>query len=45
MLAGVTAEFNLTDTNWLPGQSFLGHGYNALYANPLVGASANGGAP
>ena len=45
MLACVTADLNLTETNWLPGQSFLGHGYNALYANPLVGASANGGAP
>jgi hypothetical protein len=37
---------NVTDaTDFLQGQNFLGHGYNAIYANPIVGDSGSGGAP
>ena len=36
---------NDTANNFLQGTSFLGHGMNILYSNPLVGANNNGGAP
>ena len=33
------------ELGFLQGMTFLGHGYNAIYANPLVGSSSGGGAP
>ncbi|GMI04274.1 hypothetical protein TrVE_jg1520 [Triparma verrucosa] len=39
------AALNATADNFLQGQGFLGHGVNAIYMNPLVGSTNNGGAP